>query len=178
MQDLTDRIVELPQLAGAHQPAVQVANLLLRWCVASKGVHLLRLLPPPLTADFARQADALLLRAFCRLNCLEEGFDDEQRHLYETPLAWGGLGMRSLYDVREAAFVGAWLQCAAHVRNCHGADIPRFDMGWEPGGAVVYGFHRSFQAALAALDAQLGGDNAAFALLGFGPADVLRQEHR
>eukprot|EP00661_Eupelagonemidae_sp_cell13_P005712 gene5713-biopygen8792 len=68
--------------------------------------------------------------------------------------------MRSLYDVREAAFVGAWLQCAAHIRNYHGADIPRFDMGWEPGGAVVYGFHRSFQAALAALDAQLGGQRS------------------
>ena len=33
VRDLVERIVELPQLADAHQPAVQVANLLLRWCV-------------------------------------------------------------------------------------------------------------------------------------------------
>ena len=46
VRDLVERIVELPQLAGAHQPAVQIANLLLRWCVPTKCINLLRTLPP------------------------------------------------------------------------------------------------------------------------------------
>jgi hypothetical protein len=177
VQDLIDRIVELPTLAGPHQPAVQVANLLLRYCVSSKCTHLLRLLPPPYTADFSRDIDARVERAFCAINGVAEHFGDVQRRLYETPMAWGGLGMRPLHDVRNSAFVGAWVHCLAHVRAHHADAMPDFDAGWDPGGAARYSFHGEYRCALDSLSAELGlGEGAAYEVLGFNLPDALRQE--
>eukprot|EP00666_Eupelagonemidae_sp_cell4sb_P018085 gene18085-biopygen42370 len=172
IQDLIDRIVELPALAGPHQPAVQVANLLLRYCVASKCSHLLRLLPPPSTASFCRDVDDRVARAFCAINDITEHFGPIQRQLYSTPTAWGGLGMRQLFDVRNAAFVGAWLQCLSHVRTAHGSVIPDFDVGWDPGGARRY----SFRCALDGLDVELEVGTSAFEVLGLSARDALWAE--
>ena len=57
VQSLIDKMVEVSLLAGPHHPAVQIANLLLRWCVPSKCTHLLRILPPEHTADFSQDID-------------------------------------------------------------------------------------------------------------------------
>eukprot|EP00666_Eupelagonemidae_sp_cell4sb_P017798 gene17798-biopygen41443 len=176
VQDLIDRVVELPTLAGAHQPAVQVANLLLRYCVSSKVTHLLRLLPPPCTADFCKDIDERVVRAFCAINDVEEHFGDVQRHLYSTPMAWGGLGFRPLHDVRNAAFVGAWLHCMAHIRTHHGPAMPGFDAGWDPGGMGRYSFHGEYRCALDALNTQLGLDTGAYDVLGCTLPDVLQRE--
>ena len=70
-----------------------------------------------------------MLRGFCAINGVAEGFGDLQRRLYETPLSYGGLGMRDLYDVREAAYVGGWLQCLCHLQRNLGDAIPGFDAG-------------------------------------------------
>eukprot|EP00665_Eupelagonemidae_sp_cell47_P009391 gene9391-6073_t len=126
VQPMLDRIASMPELAAEHLPVVQVANLLLRWCVASKCVHLLRLLPPRLTDEFAADVDRRVERTFAQLNRIEDCFDATARHLYQTPLAWGGLGMRPLHAVRESAFVGAWMQCMSFVREHHGDRIPAF----------------------------------------------------
>ncbi len=176
VQDLIDRIVELPRLAGAHQPAVQVANLLLRWCVQSKCVHLIRTLSPVATASFCEDVDARVMKAFCDINECGATFDDVQRRLYETPMAWGGLGMRPLYAVRNAASIGCWMHCLAHIRRFHGAAIRGFDVGWDPGGATTFSFHGEYRCALDALHAELGLERDAFDVLGISVRDALLSE--
>eukprot|EP00660_Eupelagonema_oceanica_P019730 gene19730-biopygen1270 len=177
VQDLIDKIVDIPRSAGPHQPAVQVANLLLRWCVPSKCVHLLRILPPAVTDEFCRGVDARVEEAFCLINECTDGFGEAQRQLYETPLAWGGLGMRPLHAVRHAAFVGAWMQCLSHVRRRHGRAIANFDNGWELGGAAVYSFHGEYRCALDGLGRELGVQQGAYDVLGFSVRDALISEH-
>eukprot|EP00660_Eupelagonema_oceanica_P019242 gene19242-biopygen33614 len=144
--------------------------------VASKCAHLWRLLPPPYTADFCRDVDERVARAFCTVNDVEEHFGPVQRRLYGAPASWGGLGMRPLYAVRNAAFVGAWMHCMAHVRTHHGAAMPGFDDGWDPGGVARYSFHGEYRCALAALDAELGPDDTTYEVLGFSLRDALRTE--
>ncbi len=138
--------MEIPSLAGAHQPAVQVANLLLRYCVSSKCTHLLRIMPPPQVLDFCIDIDQRVERAFCSINDIGvDQFGGIQRCLYNTPMAWGGLGMRPLHAVRNAAFVGGWMQSLAHVRADYGDVIADFDAGWDPGGIGHYSFHGEYR---------------------------------
>eukprot|EP00665_Eupelagonemidae_sp_cell47_P008760 gene8760-biopygen13148 len=84
--------------------------------------------------------------------------------------------MRALFDVRCAAFVGAWLHCLAHVRSHHGAAIEGFDPGWDPGGRARFSFHGEFRCALDALNAELGADGGASGILGFSVHDALQTE--
>ena len=92
---------------------------------------------PTQTDEFAKDVDTRIRRAFCQINDIAESFDDTQRKLYETPTAWGGIGMRAMHDVRNAAFVGGWLQCASHIRHTYGPLLPHYDTGWAAGAAVV-----------------------------------------
>jgi hypothetical protein len=174
VQPLIDRICEMPDHADEHQPAVQVANLLLRWCVASKCTHLLRVLPPRLTHFFAADVDRRIRDAFCRINHLEESFDRVAEELYCTPLSWGGMGMRPLVDVRAAAYVGAWMHCMAHVRRHHADCIPGFGEGFED--APRYQFQADYRDAMALLDSQLGDGGAAYSVVGVSLADALAAE--
>ena len=96
--------------------------------------------------------------------------------LYETPAAWGGLGMRPLYAVRNAAFVGCWMHCLAHVRQHHGDAIRGFDTGWDPGGDATFSFHGEYRCALDALRAELGAERDVADVLGFSLQDALRAE--
>ena len=105
VQPWVDRIVEIPDLADPDLPAVQTANLLLRWCVSSKCIHLLRMLPPHITTNFAADIDQRVRAAFRRINNIEESWDETARLLFETPMAYGGLGMRPLAEHSAAAFM-------------------------------------------------------------------------
>ncbi len=69
----------------------------------------------------------------------------------------GGLGMRALHDVRNAAFVGAWFQCIAHLRRAYGHHMPGLEAGWGEEEMSVYPFQTEFKGALAALDLLSGG---------------------
>ena len=162
----------LPQLADAHQPAVQVANLLLRWCVPTKCVHLLRTLPPDSTAQFCKDVDSMVEDAFCAINDCATQFGQVQRNLYETPTAWGGLGVRPLHAVRNAAFVGCWMNCLAHARQHQGPVIRGFDTGWDPGGRATYSFHGEYWCALDAVNTELGAEQDAYDVLGVGIWDL------
>ncbi len=174
MQPLLDRIVDLPDDAPPHLPAVQTANLLLRWCVSSKCVHLLRLLPPRLTESFAADIDERVRAAFCKINNIGGNLEVTSHLLYATSMSYGGLGMRPLREHRAAAFVGCWLQVMAHVRTHHSYAIAEFDCGWQ--GAPVHPFHRDFSEASDELDHQLGERGAALGLLQLSVADMLARE--
>jgi hypothetical protein len=134
----------------------------------------LRLLPPSVTDDFATDVDERVLAAFCKINNLEGSIDAISRRLYETPMSYGGLGMRPLRDHRAAAFVGCWLHVMAHVRSHHGDAIVHFDQGWQ--AAPVHKFQRDFMEANDELDRQLGERGAAMGALQLSIADVLSAE--
>ncbi len=142
--------------------------------VASKCIHLLRLLPPHLTDDFSADIDGRIRTAFCKINNLEGSLDAISQRIYETPLSYGGLGMRPLREHRAAAFVGCWLQTMAHIHTHHGQAIPHFDQGWH--GAPVHAFHRDFQDANDELDRYLGERGAVASMLQVSVADALSRE--
>ena len=52
---------EIPVHAHPGEPAVQVANLLLRHCGSSKASHLLRTLPPAVVREAAQRIDDIVL---------------------------------------------------------------------------------------------------------------------
>eukprot|EP00661_Eupelagonemidae_sp_cell13_P024250 gene24250-biopygen16405 len=149
-----------------------------QYCVSSKGTHLLRILPPRLTGSFARRVDQRVWDSFKSNNDLDDSIEVviDARRLYETPTAWGGVGFRPLYDVRESAFVGAWLQCAAHIGSAYGRRMPHSIAGWTRGSAHGYSFHSDFHLALAALDGMLGVGNSGSGVLGYDVGDALRGE--
>ena len=62
--------------------------------------------------------------------------------------------MRSLFDIREAAYVGGWLQCLAHLRHHLQDAIPTFDTGWAQGDMCMFSFHAEYRAATDAKLAQ------------------------
>ena len=49
ISSLLDELVELPARCSPDRQGVQAANLLLRYCAASKAAHLLRILPPDIS---------------------------------------------------------------------------------------------------------------------------------
>ncbi len=130
--------------------------------------------PPPTTAAFASDIDNRVLRAFCVINHVEESLDASGKQLYETPLVYGGLGMRPLAEHRAAAFIGGWMQVLAHVRANHGPTLPGFDAGWN--GLPVHSYHRDYTDALEQLDSQLGQGGAAYSITGLSLQDLLGKE--
>ncbi len=66
-----DRLASLPTHASPHQPAVQVAALLLRLCGTGKLTHVLRSTPPAQSTPAARAYDCALLRAYETLASLD-----------------------------------------------------------------------------------------------------------
>eukprot|EP00661_Eupelagonemidae_sp_cell13_P020519 gene20519-biopygen11602 len=137
-------------------------------------MHILRLLPPHITEHFAEDIDRRVLQAFTAINHVEDAFDATSKQLCETPLSYGGLGMRPLKDHRAAAFVGAWLHTMAHVRKEHASIIPEFEQGWE--GPAKCAFHTDYQNAVDLLDSQLGEQRAAQSILQLSIPDILAQE--
>jgi len=120
----TDEVRNVVTFAEPGEPAVQVANLLLRHCAGQKAAHLLRLLPPDLTADLATQVDSLVADCFAELNNLTGTDLDACRPRLYHQVALGGLGLRPLAALRAAAFFGSWSQCACSVSAVLGGLAP------------------------------------------------------
>ena len=63
-----------------------------------------------------------MLKGFCKLNALQ-GLASWQATAIGMPISRGGCGLRQLTSTCEAAYVGAWLQCASHVAAVTGAEL-------------------------------------------------------
>ncbi len=125
-QEIVDRaaallqaFAELPAKASPHQPAVQVAALLLRLCGCGKVTHLLRCAPPTTTRAAARAYDAALLKNYEELAELDP-LTAAQALQCQLPLRLGGRGLRSQEQLAPAAWAASWAQCVAEVleRTC------------------------------------------------------------
>ena len=105
---------ELPLL-----PDLQCAWLLLAMCASPRADHLLRTLPPSLSASYARGHDDAVWR--CLLALLgEEGDADPEvaaaRRLALLPARLGGLGLQCAVRTAPAAYWAAWADALPVLR--------------------------------------------------------------
>ena len=113
---LLAKVAELPTSASPHQPAVQVAALLLRLCGGGKVTHLLRCNPPDTVAEPARSFDTALLKAYETLADLDP-LSADQKVQCQLPLRLGGRGLRSQERLAPAAWTASWAACLPEVLN-------------------------------------------------------------
>ena len=98
-----------------HVPDLQSAWLLLLHCAAARANHLLRLLPPTESRDYATSHDDALWGALCGLISQERLKDPTRplaqrcRRLASLPGSMGGLGMRSAARGAHGAYWAAWV---------------------------------------------------------------------
>ena len=85
---------------------------LLRQCFTQRWGHLLRSLPPHLTASFAEGLEALAVQVVERALDLPE-LEPWQREVATLPAGDGGLGLQPLAAIREAAFLGGQVSAPA-----------------------------------------------------------------
>lgn len=88
-------------------PTFQVAWLLLYFCAAQRANHLIRLLPPSLSTEYAEKHDHAIL--LCLENLLQAGpLPENAKRIAVLRSVNGGLGLRSARRTADAAFWAAW----------------------------------------------------------------------
>ena len=89
-------------------PTVQIAWLLLYFCAAQRANHLIRLLPPSLSIEYADKHDAAILQ--CLETLLQAGpLPENAKRIAILRCVNGGLGLRSATRTAAAAFWAAWV---------------------------------------------------------------------
>ena len=91
--------------ASASTPFVQAFSCMLRSCISQNIGHLLRIIPPEMTATLTRATDESLARATCALMGVEE-VPDLQRNLLTIPANQGWWGLPALETIKACAFIG------------------------------------------------------------------------
>ena len=100
-------------------PDLQAAWVLLLYCAAPRANHLLRLLPPNQSIEYARQHDDLMRT--CLGNLLQQprplGRQSPAWRLASLPLRLGGAGLRSAERTAPGAYWAAWADALAVLRE-------------------------------------------------------------
>ncbi len=116
-QELLDWIPRLPTL--------QVAWLLLYYCAAQRANHLIRLLPPSLSAEYAEKHDQAILH--CLETLLQAGpLSENAKRVANLRCVNGGLGLRSARRTAQAAFWAAWADALPMLRS----RVPEHACNW------------------------------------------------
>ena len=93
-------------------PDMQAAWLLLLYCAVLRANHLLRSLPPNLTARYAADHDNGIWDTFLSIVRYQDWEDDpdtaKSRLITCMPVIHGGLGLRSSKLIGPAAYWAAW----------------------------------------------------------------------
>jgi hypothetical protein len=98
-QELLDWIPQVRNL--------QIAWLLLYFCAAQRANHLIRLLPPSLSVEYAEKHDNAILK--CLELLVQAGpLPDKAKRIAVLRCVNGGLGLRSARRTASAAFWAAW----------------------------------------------------------------------
>ena len=114
----------LSELRALRPELARLAEMFycLSLCVAPKCDHLLRHLPPRVTARFGSQVDQLLLETFSNLVGLR--LTPAQAEQVQMRVPDGGLGLRSRSGpLAAAAYLGSWALCAASVAEGTGISV-------------------------------------------------------
>ena len=105
-------------------PDLQCAWLLLAMCASPRADHLLRTLPPDLSASYARGHDDAVWRCLLALLGEEDDADPEiaaARRLALLPARSGGLGLQCAARTAPAAYWAAWADSLPVLRARHAA---------------------------------------------------------
>ena len=98
-----------------HVPDLQSAWLLLLFCAAARANHMLRLLPPTASEEYAISHDAAVWQALCELLAQERlkesagPLAQRTRHLATLPGRMGGLGLHSAARSAHGAYWASWI---------------------------------------------------------------------
>ena len=88
-------------------PTLQIAWLLLYYCAAQRANHLIRLLPPSLSVEYAEKHDRAILQ--CLEALIQAGpLPENAKRIASLRCVNGGLGLRSARRTAQAAFWAAW----------------------------------------------------------------------
>ena len=149
LMDQTAQLVTmLPSRTPASYPASHVALLLLTFCVAPKADHLLRHLPPAISATFAPRVDRLLLETFQSI--LGARLSPSQAEQARFPLSAGGVGLLARSGALAAgAYVGSWALVYHRVAAATGWSLPGDSSSILPGTAADH-LLKAIQATRAA----------------------------
>ena len=116
-QQLLDWIPRLPTL--------QIAWLLLYYCAAQRANHLIRLLPPSLSVDYAEKHDRAILQ--CLEVLIQAGpLPENAKRIASLRCVNGGLGLRSARRTAQAAFWAAWADALPMLHR----RVPQYASQW------------------------------------------------
>eukprot|EP00973_Karenia_brevis_P025172 3472957-Karenia_brevis.AAC.1 len=87
--------------------SAQCVQLLIRYCVEPRMLHLLRAMPPCRAAGTVEPLDLELQIAFAKLFGIER-LDHGERLQLSLPTRLGGLGIGSLAHRHQCAYLGSW----------------------------------------------------------------------
>ena len=88
-------------------PTLQIGWLLLYFCAATRANHLIRLLPPSLSTEYAERHDRAILQ--CLESLLQAGpLPEKAKRIAILRCVNGGLGLRSAKQTAPAAYWAAW----------------------------------------------------------------------
>ena len=92
-----------------HTRDVQLAFLLLKYCCATRSIHLARTVPPSVLNTHAQATDQKLQTLFAKLLSVHpDTLSDFQKELLHAPARYAGFGIRSLKTIAPAAFWGGF----------------------------------------------------------------------
>ena len=113
----TDLVTLLDTHAPAGCPFVQVGTIMLRSCVHSRLVHLMRNMYHDALLEALDEADSSISAALRRLWQWEGSFAPHQARQLMMALRDGGMGFRSLKQIAPFAFLAAWASVGPHVEE-------------------------------------------------------------
>ena len=115
------RLVQVLDLSAAARQAASVQGLyrVLVLCMPATVLHLLRTTPPRLSRPFAEEADARIRDAAYAILGTRLPAAGARRQLVQArlhlPVSSGGMGLLSLAEAVDAAYIGSWAACGARV---------------------------------------------------------------
>ena len=106
-------------------PTLQIGWLLLYFCAAPRANHLIRLLPPSLSTEYAERHDLAILE--CLESLLQAGpLPDKAKRIAILRCVNGGLGLRSAMLTAPAAYWAAWADALPMLH----ARLPEHACAW------------------------------------------------
>ena len=98
------KCVENATLASANLPVAQAYTSILRACISQNVGYLIRVTPPRIAEDFARDIDGALVQTIKAIFRVED-IEGWQEELLFHPVQKGGWGLPSLTTTKECAYI-------------------------------------------------------------------------
>ena len=107
---------------GKMTTSLQVQLSILRFCANTQLTYFLRTMPPSVTIDAARKHDEIIeetWHAMLRTTSASQRERDIAFRQARLPVDMGGMGITSMEEIRDAAWVGSWALTWPMLRQLH-----------------------------------------------------------